>query len=163
MELNYQKDKVIDINNLEAEIIRQSDLGVMYAEYYAKCLIQLRKAEEALKIIKADLTMEVLEDPSAIGLEKTPTGAMIEAYYRNHEKHKKAKELYMQAYEAKEYAEVGKKEICVTRKNMLSELVKLHGQSYFSSPEIPKTIKEINEQVEKKANKKVSKKLKRNK
>jgi len=161
--MNYEKDIIIDETNIDVEVLNQAKLGLKYGIYFAECQDRLTRAEENLKLLKAQLTNELLEDPEdLIGVAK-PTGPMMEAYYRDHKKHKEAKEEWIEASKELEIARVAQKEVCYTRKTMLELLVKLHAQSYFAGPSVPRDLSLENARVkeQKKSDSKVAKKLKK--
>lgn len=163
--MNYEKDIEINESELDVEVLNQPKLALKYSIYYAKCLNEVTKLSEKLKLLKAEFTDEVLRDPSLIGVDKTPTAPMIEAYYRGREEYKQTKEEWVEAKDKLAIAEVVKQEICYTRKTMLSELVKLHGQQYFAGPSVPRdlTAEAVKKRLQNKSDKGVAKRLKRNK
>lgn len=144
MKVNYREDVVIDVNNLDKEWVDQAPLGLKYAKLVSVLRGKKRKIEELRKIRRSELIIEVNNHPEETCNKPRPNAADIEAYYRNHPDHKKLSEQLIAAEEELEYAELARMEISVTRKTALENLVKLHGQSYFSTPTTKKYKKDFN-------------------
>ena len=162
--MDYGKDVVIDESALDVEWVNQASLALKYGRHWAECAQTRQTAEENIKLIRAGLIKEVTDDPEECLPKGTkPTGPVIEAYYRTHERHIEAKKDWIQAQYDENVADIARKEIGVTRKTALQNLVTLHGQSYFAGPSIPRDLsfEAANKKKQKDANKKV--KLKRKK
>jgi len=139
--MSYESDIKIDETALDIEWLEQAGLAFRYGRNYAECLKRFMYAEENVKIIRSELTIKVLENPDGtLGKDIKPTGPAIEAYYRTHPKHKKAKEEWITAQEELNLAEIAKQEISVTRKKALENMVTLHGQQYFAGPSVPRNL-----------------------
>ncbi|MHA1828600.1 MAG: hypothetical protein ACTSX6_08130 [Candidatus Heimdallarchaeaceae archaeon] len=124
----FKEDIEIDEFNLDREWLRQAELYMEYAELAAKAQQKFRQIDEKLKVIRSELIQEAQEKlPKPIESNK-------EAYYRTHQRHKEAKEEYINAeYEADMYKN------CLFalnhKKSALEYLVKLHCNNYNSSPQ----------------------------
>jgi len=144
----------IDENALDIEWLDQASLAMKYGKYWARCREVLTRAEENIKVIKAQLVQDIYHNPDeCLGKGNKPTAINIEAYYRTHEDHIKAKEEWVQAQYEFNMAEVAKWEISNTRRLALENLVRLHGQQYFAGPSVPHDLAEIRELKEEKQNK----------
>ena len=135
MDLNYEKDLEIDLDDLHTAWVKQDILMMRYGREAAKAKEAMQLAHEKVKLVRSDLIKKKkAANPSA-------TGQQIEAYYRLHKRHRKAKKTLINA----EY-ENDLLQAAVTalhhKKSALENLVKLHGQQYFSKPEIKNTITE---------------------
>lgn len=139
-ELNYKLDVEIDHNALDVEMLRQGQLAVDYGEYWANCRHEVAKAQENVKIVRSDLIMRANKYPVKCCKKEKPNAGDIEAYYRSHPKHKKAKEELIEAEHNLDIAEIAKSEICYTRKSRMDGLIKLHGQGYFAGPRVPRNL-----------------------
>lgn len=138
MENNYQEDLRIDPDYLDTEWLNQPKLASKYGKIWAQAQKKVAEAEENIKVIRAELIAQVTENPEKyLGSGMKATVATIEAYYRNHKKHKEAKQEWIEAQYEANMAEVAKWEIGNSRKTALENLVKLHGQNYFAGPAIP--------------------------
>lgn len=151
--MDYENDMYIDEEALDIEWLEQAALALKYGRYWAKCQQELIRCEEHIKLVRAELIKKAHTDAEKIfdlPDGKTPTGPMVEAYYRNHKRHKEAKEDWMEAQFEANVAEVAKFEISRTRKAALENLVRLHGQNYFAGPAMPRNLMEEREQRAKK-------------
>lgn len=163
--MDYEKDMKIDRNALDLEVLNQPTLAVKYGQYWAEMQKKATQTEEYVKLVKAELTKDILSDPEKyIGKDVKITGPIIEACYRTHPRHKKAKERWVLAQYNLHMAEISKKEISITRRNSLEQLITLHGQHYFAGPSVPMNInrEEIGRQVQKDVDLKIARKMKRN-
>lgn len=138
--MNYETDIRIDETCLDVEWLEQASLAMKYVQHYAECRKRLTLAEEKIKVIKAELIKKVNEDPVRFCNKEKPNIADIESYYRNHSRHKAAKEEWVEAQFELDIAEGAKNEISFTRKMALENLVILHGQQYFAGPKVPRNL-----------------------
>jgi len=168
--MDFENDIIIDPSALDEEWINQPTLALKYSNYWAKCNHKLTQLNEEIKLLRAELVNEVTSDPEGcLGKGMKATGPIIEAYYRNHQSHVAKKEEIIKAMYALDIAEVAKKEITVTRKAALENLVKLLSLNYFAGPSIPREISysaavsNKNKAIDKEVNKSIGKRLKRRK
>ena len=90
--MNYEKDLKIDVDALDVEWADHAELSLQYGKHYANCMKELEEAEEDIKITRSELIKKANEDPEGcLGDDIKPTAPNVEAYYRNHRRHKKAK------------------------------------------------------------------------
>jgi hypothetical protein len=123
----------IDVHRLDAECIAQPRLYHKYATELAKAKNRLDEAENRLKTIKALLDNLIRTDPSKFDLPEKLTETLIANTVIIQEKYKKAqaKVTDCQYLVSLLYAMV----IALDhKKNSLENLIKLHGQDYFSAP-----------------------------
>lgn len=167
MSLNYKRDMRIDETMLDVEWLEQGQLAMKYNHHWVECRNRLTRAEETIKVIRADLTAKAYARPEKyLGEGIKATKDSVEAYYRNHPDHIAAKEEWMEALEEFNFAEVAKWEITKTRKEALQALVELHNSNYFSGPAVPHDLSEARQSLlakRAKTSKKVGKRLKRTK
>lgn len=165
MDLDYQQDSFIDESDLDVEWLDQTHLAIRYGKHWAICRKRLAQAEERVKVIRAELIAEANKRPLKCCNKEKPNAADIEAYYRNSERHKKAKEEWLEAQYEADMAEVGRNEISYTRRLALENLVKLNGQQYFAGPRVPRdlSVERQNREHQKQVNAGVASKMKRNK
>ena len=138
--MNYEDDIRIDETALDIEWLEQASLAMRYGQHYAECRRKLVEIEEKIKVIRAELIAEANEDPQRCCNKDKPNAADIEAFYRNHKRHKRAKEQWVEAQYELDMAEIAKNEISFTRKATLENLVRLHGQQYFAGPQVPRDL-----------------------
>ena len=156
--MNYELDIEIDDSALDVEWLHQPALALKYGVYLAECRQTLQQAEETVKLIRAELIKKANDDSDRyLGKGVKPTGANIESYYRNHRRHKEAKEEWVKAQFEVNVAEVAYKEISTARKAALQNLVELHGQNYFAGPSVPRdlTYENLQKEKQKSSNKKI--------
>jgi hypothetical protein len=161
--MNYEDDMRISESDLDLEWLDQASLAMRYGRLWADAKKDVALAEEQIKIIRSELIHEANDDPVGTCGKDKPNAADIEAYYRNHRKHKKAKEDFIQAQYELDLLEVAKNEICFTRKMALENLVILHGQQYFAGPKVPRdlTLEAQKRAKQKNSNRGVGEKMKR--
>lgn len=160
--MDYEKEMEIDCEALEIEWLDQTALAFKYGKHWADCQKKLELAQENIKLIRSDLIKEANEEPNKhLGEGIKATGVIVEAYYRNHQRHKDAKTKIIALQFEANVADIAKSEISFTRKAALEHLVTLHGQQYFAGPSIPRDITWEREEKKKKANEGIGKKLRR--
>lgn len=137
---NFRDLVPIDISRLDEEWLAHP---VIYHEIVEECEraeIRSKKANDTLERVKAELDMNIRKDPKGYGVPinlqgKTTEGAVASAVLSHPE--------YLQAKE-----DAFKAEVVLTslrndlrtmdhRKAALEHLVRLHGQNYFASPQVP--------------------------
>ena len=138
--MNYEKDLRIDVDALDTEWADQPALALKYCRHYAECVKELQEAEEEIKITRSELIKEANENPVGCCDKEKPNAGDIEAYYRNHDRHKKAKEQMIVLQYEVNMAESAKNEFSFSRKAALENLVILHGQQYFAGPKVPRDL-----------------------
>lgn len=138
---NFEQDVLIDHQALEVEWIMQPKLALEYSKYLTYLNDVLRRAEEKVKLVRSELVNKAHRDPNKhLGAGNKPTAPLVEAFYRTNKKYVAAKEEWLKAMEEQEYGAFARNEIAFTRKTELENLVKLHGQNYFSSPHVPRDL-----------------------
>ena len=138
--MNFEEDVKIDPDALDVMWLGQASLGLKYSKHAAQMKRVVMKAEERVKVVRAELIAEANANPvKLIGKEK-PTAQDVESYYRTHQRHIDAKEEWLDATYESEYAQMAHMEISLSRKTALENLVKLHGMQYFAGPSAPRDI-----------------------
>lgn len=140
--MNYEDDIEIDETALDVEWLDQPKLAIKYGKLFAYAKMKLAKAEEKIKVIRSELIREANDDPTLMGSDVKPTGPNIEAYYRNHDRHKKIKAKIIKLQFKCNMTEIAHNEVSFTRKASLVNLVSLHYQQYFAGPQIPRNLTE---------------------
>ncbi len=132
MRLNYYEDLEIDVNNLDQEFIKQPIITMRYGDLYADMQKERDEAHEDVKIIRSELIVECKENQSKA------TGPIIEAYYRTHEKHKKAKENLINTEHRLLRAKNAYEQFQFTRSKSIEKLADLHMKGLLSDVKQPK-------------------------
>ena len=162
--MNYEQDMIIDESALDIEWRNQAALALKYGRYWAECRQELQLTEENIKLVRSELVKEAHEDPDHyLGEDIKLTAPVVEAYYRNHKRHKKAKQEMADATFEANMSEIAYKAITYDRKTALENLVKLLQSSYFAGPEFPRDLSEEIQLKQSRANQGVAKNLKRKK
>jgi len=78
--MDYQADVRIDPEQLDVEWLRQAALYARYADLSVEANHHLRQADQKLKMIKSQLTLEAAEN--GVNGKDKPTAAVVEAFYR---------------------------------------------------------------------------------
>lgn len=161
--MDFNKDVKIDESALDVEWLDQAALARKWGIYYAECKRTVSLAEEKVKVIRAELINEANENPTECCYKDKPNAADIEAYYRSHPDHKKAKQELIAAQFELDNAEIAKNEIVFTRKEALENLVRLHGQQYFAGPAVARNLSEAREKRNSEINERIGRALRRTK
>lgn len=155
-ELNFEKDREIDPDELDVEWIAQPQLVYAYKREVVIAEKERDEIWENLKVIKSRLIKEVKQNTSKI------TGPEIEAYYRTHKDHKEAKQDLIDANYDLSMAENAFWAI-QNRKSALENLVQLLTMDYFSSPVDPRNLSEIMKKKREEREKNIVKKIRKRK
>ena len=160
--MNYEQDMKIDEAALDVECVNQARLALKYGRHWAECRQELQLAEENIKLVRSELIKEANEDPEGyLGAGIKPTAPVVEAYYRNHKRHKAAKKEWVDAQYEANVAEIAYKALTYDKKMALESLIKLHGQNYFAGPDVPRDLTQEMEIKNTRSNSRVAGKLKR--
>ena len=132
--MKYSEDLTIDKNNLDGEWLNQPKLVLKYGTALAQQERVVKKLEEKLKTLRSELINRATSEPDKhLGKGIKPTGATIEAYYRTHKEYKKQKKEVHDEELERDLIQVAYSAI-QHRRGALDNLVRLHGQGYFSEP-----------------------------
>ena len=140
--MDYKQDLKINPDQLDVEWLEQPLLFHKYSAKSAEANQFVRKCEERVKMTRSQLILEASQGgEEVIGTGIKPTAANIEAYFRGHSDHIKAKQVL---HEAEHEAEMLNSAVFAfhQRKSALENLTKLHGQNYFAGPTIPRDLSE---------------------
>lgn len=148
MSLNYERDIRINEGALELEWLDQPELAIRYGKEWASLRKRVAVLEERLKVVRSELINKAYAKPTLLPGGKVNM-QVVEAYYRTHKKHIKAKEELIEAQLELDLAEVAKNEMSFTRKSALENLVKLFAADYFAGPNVPRDITKLRKDREK--------------
>lgn len=138
--LDYRQDVKVDTGALDVEWAEHPEKCLFYIEQLAELRKQARLDEEEVKTTRSELILEANEDPVGCCGKEKPNAADIEAYYRNDDGYKAAKETAIKAADAALVAEDMKNLMTYTKTKALEQLVNLHSQSYFIGPTTPRNL-----------------------
>lgn len=155
--MNYEEDIKIDPEALDVEWLHQAELMIKYTRHAAKARMEVDQSKQALDIIRAGLDKDIRELPDQYGIVKV-TDKVVEATIITLMEYQEAFQEYLDAkYEADMAS--GAVQSFQQRKDALQELVRLHGQSYFAGPSIPRDLAWEVEAFKKKTNAGIANKL----
>lgn len=128
-------DFEIDIYALDSECVKQPELCRTYGRTLANAQKALKEAESAFEVYKAKIADKIRDQPQKFNMGKTTVTA-VQDIMRSQPKYTEYKNAVADAEHevALAWADVHS---INHKKDMLSDLVKLHGQQYFS--EVPVT------------------------
>lgn len=140
-EFDYDKDLHIDPNYLDAEFLNHAQIFMKYCRESARANKAAKIAEEKVKTTRSELIKQAKES----GEKYTET--TLEAYYRLDPKYVAAKTEWINATF---YADLLVNAVFAfqARKSALENLVRLHGQEYFSTPQEPRDLPEAAARLE---------------
>lgn len=136
--MDYSKDVNLDPNALDVEWLVQPRLMSEYTQTAAELRKRMDIAKEKVDFVKAELGKAIRTDPDAFGVAKV-TETAIQDTIILHDKYQAALADYIEAKFQFEVAR-GAVESISQRKDSLESLVKLHGQSYFAGPSVPRDL-----------------------
>jgi len=138
--MDYEKDISIDEDALDVEWIEFPMKFFQYANELAGYDSRAKRAGEMVKSVHAELTLKIASSPEKFLKEVKPTVANVEACVQLHPDLISAKEKQSQAEYDKVQA-LNALQAMNGKKTALENLVKLHGQSYFAGPSVPRDLK----------------------
>ena len=126
-EFDYEHDLEIDQFNLDREWVQQPNLFMKYSQAAAEADAEVKQLHEKLKVLRSELILESRTEGGAKNANEQ------EAYYRTKPAFKKLKQKLI---ESEHEAQILQSTVFAfqQRKQALENLVKLHGQQYFSDP-----------------------------
>jgi hypothetical protein len=155
--INYEAEIIIDETALDVEWLEQAALFLKYARHLAQSRMELDQAKQALDIIRAGLDKDIRELPDQYGITKI-TDKAVEATIITLVEYQEAFQEYLDAKYETDMSQ-GAVQAFQQRKDALQELVRLHGQSYFAGPSIPRDLEWEREAFKKKTNAGIAAKL----
>ena len=125
---------------LDAEFLNHAEIFMKYAKASAQASREAKYAEERVKTLRS----EIIRDEKRDNPKHTET--TLEAAYRNDSEYKEAK---AECIEAQFKADLLANAVYAfqARKVALENLVRLHGQEYYSSPKTPHDLPEAAERL----------------
>lgn len=138
MELNYQKDLEIDLNNLHGEWLKQPVLYSQYAEAAAEASRQKDDTRNKLEVIRAQLDLEIRSNPGKFELGKVTEAAVANVVLLQREYQEALGKYYQAKYELEILNGVVK--AFDQKKTALENEVRLWAGQYFAGPKEPRDI-----------------------
>lgn len=136
--MNYEQDIRIDETALDVEWLEQPALMFRYAQMCAEARQEFDKAKENLDLVRAELDRAIRANPDSYDIEKI-TDKVVENTIPTQDEFKEASTALIEAKFQLDIA-YGAVKAIDARKDSLENLVKLHGQSYFAGPKMPRNL-----------------------
>ena len=157
--MNYEQDLKIDDSSLDLECLDQPSLFMRYAKHAANARRFLDLAKQNLDVVKAELDKDIRESPDNYGILKITEGSIQSAILTD----KAYTEAYKEFTDAKYEADMAQNAVVAMnqKKDMLEQLIKLQGQSYFAGPKVPRDLSKERSLKENKTDSGINKKLTR--
>lgn len=140
--MSYEDDILIDETALDVEWLNQPRRMEDYCKLAAEARRSLDLAAEELEFVRATLERAVRLNPSDYGVTPGVRGITedgIKAAIQVHPEYKSASKRHIDAKYESEVA-IGAVRAFDQRKVALENLVRLHGQSYFAGPAVPRDL-----------------------
>ena len=136
--MNYEADIEIDPEGLDVEWLKQPRLMFRYAKLAAEARDKISRLEEKLECWDARKGLRIRKDPSKYGLDSV-TEKGITSVLLSDETHM---EISKEISDAKFEQDVLSAAVRAldAKKSALENMVRLHGQNYFSGPKVPHNI-----------------------
>jgi len=136
--LNYEEDVQIDHNALDVEWVQQPELMRKYTHHAADTKRDMDNAKERLEVGRAKLDMDIRNNPTKYGLEKTTESAVQSTIILQGEYQKLSRDYTDAKYENDVAMAVVR--AVDQRKTALENLVRLLNASYFAGPQSPRDL-----------------------
>lgn len=140
----------IDRLRLEEECEKQVDFMEDHCTILANAKKEVGEAEAELELVDAELAMAIRRKPKKFGLERVTDQAIKQAILLQKE-HIDAEQAVIKAKHLRDLAQ-GAVNTLDNRREMISDLVKLHGQGYFAAPSVPQEVSESVRDIVRKKN-----------
>lgn len=131
---DYEEDMQIDQEALDVEWMRHPKMAFAYSVALAEARIIVKEMKREHKVMIAETILDVKKDPEAYGFESKPTVDEVKSAAECDEE---VEELYANVVNAEREADILAAAVKAIddKKSALEHLVKLHGQSYFATPQ----------------------------
>jgi len=139
--MSYEDDMYIADDELDLEFLGQPALMAKYSRELAEARRDRDLAKEALDLKKAEIDLDIRDNPGNYHLEKV-TVAAVEACILMEEDYQIAQKTVHDANFEVNVLQ-GVVSAIEHRKSALEHLVKLYGQNYFAGPAVPHDLSEI--------------------
>jgi hypothetical protein len=140
MELQYEQDLYIDEGSLDVECLDQPSLMFRYSKALAKAEKDVSLLKEKIGVEEARLDRDIRTNPTKykIGDIKITEAVVSGTILVLPEIRKLRVDVIEAQYEVSMIK--GAVDSVRQRKDMLQELIKLHGQNYFAGPSVPRNL-----------------------
>lgn len=134
---------LINRNSLDEECAHQPQLLFEWGEALARASLRAKEAKNRLKVVEAEIAMDVRSAPQKYGLDKITESSVAATVLLQPQYEAAHKELITAEYEEELLSQMVK--ALSDRRSELENLVRLHGQMYWSKPDTTATTQEDRE------------------
>lgn len=139
-DFDFEEDLRIDVKALDIECVAQANLFMKYAREAAAANKAAAAADHHAKIVRSELILQAhSKGEKVLGKGVKASMQTVEAYYRNHPRHIKARDALAEAQFESSVLD-GAMRAFLQRQRMLDNLVRLEAQQYFAGPSIPRDL-----------------------
>jgi hypothetical protein len=139
--MSYEKDMYIDENILDVELLEQPSLMAKYSRMLAEAQRDRDLAKERLDLIKAEIDLDIRDNPQNYKLAKTTEAAITNCILMEEDYQNAQKEWNEANFQVNVLHGVIK--AIENRKSALENLVKLFLSNYFAGPALPHDISDV--------------------
>lgn len=130
---DWKTDRYIDLNRLEWECARMSDLFKYWGDKWADACKQRDALLERIKLIRSKILEDLRLNWESLGFGKPPTDKQSEAYYRTREEYIDVKAAWVEAEATSRKLYIAWKSMEI-KDNNLSREQKLYASEFWSTP-----------------------------
>ena len=137
-EFDYEKEIQIDEEALDLEWLDQPKLFIEIAKKSAEAQFDCDQAKANFDVVCSETEMKIRNNPTVYKIEKVTESAVSAVLKQT----KEYTDALLKLNEAKRDASIlqGAVRAFDQRKTALENMVRLHGQSYFAGPKIPRNL-----------------------
>lgn len=147
--MGYKEDVTIDINNLDAELLRQASLFQYWGRQEAQALYEKDQVEEALSKCKARVELDIRKDPEKYGYINKLTEGAISCLLVGQQEVIDAIEVSLKSKYKAKILNVAVKSF-EHKKKALEKLVELYINGYWATPKVdPEAQRAFDDQAQK--------------
>lgn len=131
--MSYKSDRYIDLNKLEWECARMSDLFKYWGDQWAEACKQRDLLAEKVKLTRSRILEDVRVNWKQHNFEKPPTDKQAEAFYRTRAEYIDVKKAWVEAEATSRKLYIAWKSMEI-KDNNLSREQRLYAGEYWSTP-----------------------------
>lgn len=153
--MSYEDDMYIDEEALDIMLLEHPQLMVKYSQLLSEARMARDLAKESLDLKKAEIDLDIRDDPEKYGLQKITETAVLNTILMEDDFQKSQVKLHKANYEVNILQ--GVVSAIEARKSALENLVKLYGQNYFAGPSIPHDLTQLRQEKKEEIEHKIGK------
>ena len=139
-ELDFENDAKIDESALDVEWLNQASLAIKYARHETDLSRRVDALELKIELENASLYNQISTEPELYLGKPKATVKDVEAVIALNKEILRLKSKLAELKADLDFAKLARREIAVTKKSALENLVVLYGQKYFAGPKVPRDL-----------------------